>query len=45
MTVMVVTGYVPSPEHPRSEREFRKLGEQFPHLDVPTVRFEGSIED
>lgn len=43
--ITAVTAYVPIPNHPRSEKEYRALGDQLLTLDIPLMSLEATIED
>ena len=42
MKVAVVTGYVPIPDHPRPDEEYRRLGQLLLEVDVPVICYEGT---
>jgi hypothetical protein len=44
MKVAVVTGYVPIPDHPRSDEEYRRLGRLLLEVDVPVICYDGQID-
>jgi len=43
--ITAVTAYVPIPGHPRSEENYRLLGEQLFAADIPLMSIEATIED
>jgi hypothetical protein len=43
--IVVVTGYVPIPRHPRSQAEYEKLGRRLLETDIPVLQIEAKLEE
>jgi hypothetical protein len=43
--ITAVTAYVPIPNHPRSDKEYRALASQLLTLDIPIMHLEAKIEE
>lgn len=44
MSVLLVTGYVPIPDHPRTRKDYDKLFFELSEVRVPRVVYENSVE-